>query len=108
MLKPRQVLTSEATPGPWSYDETWALIRGPNGEEVAAVHSGQGDGERRAPGVAVLNAQLIAAAPDLLESLRGIRERTDALRARHPEYADMIDTVLHARDFAAIAKAEGR
>lgn len=37
----------QRTPGPWKYDATWALILGPKGEEVAAVHSGGGSDTRR-------------------------------------------------------------
>lgn len=54
------------TPGPWTYDETWALVKGPKGEEICAVHSGQPGEQRQNRNIALSNAELIAAAPDLL------------------------------------------
>lgn len=42
------------------------LIMGPNGEEIAAVHSGQPDGTRPDRNIGHDNARLIAAAPRLL------------------------------------------
>lgn len=57
------------TPGPWHVDPDWALIMGPNGEEIAAVHSGMGDGTRQNPNVAAANSYLLATAPDLLAAL---------------------------------------
>lgn len=63
---------NDATKGPWTYDETWALIKGPGGEEIAAIHCGQGDGARVNRNVALDNARLIAAAPELLEQLTAL------------------------------------
>lgn len=57
------------TKGPWNYDEVWALIKGPEGEEICAVHSAlRADSNRRKPEIATANARLIAAAPELLQA----------------------------------------
>jgi len=57
------------TPGPWVYDDTWGLVAGPEGEEVAAIHVGQIEGRRVDRSTANANATLIAAAPDMAEAL---------------------------------------
>jgi hypothetical protein len=45
------------TPGPWKHDSTWGIIK--HGKsEICALHSGN-----------LANANLIAAAPDLLSAL---------------------------------------
>src|SRR5262245_47424519 len=60
---------TQATPGPWRFDPTWALVNGPKGEEIAAIHAAQ-DGTRRVhPATAHANARLIAAAPELRDML---------------------------------------
>jgi len=86
---------SKHTPGPWHYglksEKTWNVgVYAPDGSEVAhiAVRSAFVSHRRDA------DARLIAAAPDLLESLK------DA-------YPHITDDVLRARAGAAIAKAEG-
>jgi hypothetical protein len=50
------------TPGPWELDATWGLIK--HGKsEICAIHSGN-----------LANADLIAAAPILLEALQDIAD----------------------------------
>ena len=58
------------TKGPWKYDEVWALIKGANGEEVAAIHSGQGDNARVDRNIAWANARLIVAAVNSYDAMR--------------------------------------
>ena len=58
-------MRAKHTPVPWTFDRVWGLIKGPNGEEIAAIHPGTGDGERQRPEVALANAQLMVQAPNL-------------------------------------------
>lgn len=66
------------TPGPWSVntgEHCGARIDGPNGRAIA--HAIQRDehpamGQGISQDVALANARLIAAAPDMLEALRGV------------------------------------
>lgn len=61
------------TPGPWKYDDEWALIVGPNDEEICAIHAAQSSGERRVNrNKAQANGRLIAAAPELLAALKDV------------------------------------
>lgn len=62
-------MSIEHTPTPWTYDPVWNLILGPNGEEIAAIHSGVCDGKRQSARVAAINGPLMAAAPELLAAL---------------------------------------
>lgn len=59
--------TTKHTPGPWTYDETWALILAEHGAEIAAVHAA-----RSVKGEPQANARLIAAAPTMYEALQAI------------------------------------
>lgn len=53
----------DATKRPWKYDDVWALITGPKGEEICALHSAQaGDRNRVRREVAWDNARLIVTA----------------------------------------------
>lgn len=96
------------TPGPWMLDETWMLIKGPRGEEVAAIHSAQhGDTDHVCRNAAHANARLIAAAPDLLEAAKALEETLTGLGWTSAAYpGGTVSHVLKLR--AAIAKAEGR
>lgn len=40
-------MTAQHTAGPWRYDPEWALIVGPNDEEIAACHAAQEYEEKR-------------------------------------------------------------
>ena len=116
MTKKPAVYTTSATPGPWTYDAVWSLIKGPNGEEVAALHSGAADGERQSPGIVALNAALIAAAPEMLEALRALAHIASYYhKGEAPGHLDACENpdncghclAMRATN-AAIAKAEGR
>jgi hypothetical protein len=95
----------EHTPGPWKVDEVWSLIMGPNGEEVAAVHSGVSHPTRANRNTAHANARLIAAAPDMLaalqEALKSLEYAAMVLEA--PEKSAFRENIVDAR--AAIEKA---
>ena len=77
------------TPGPWSALKSRTLIniKGPNGAQVTQVSAKN-----------AADAHLIAAAPDLLETLAWVRAN----------YAGGSTVEINARIDAAIAKAEGR
>lgn len=96
---------AQHTPGPWSVDpidDLDAHILGkPNGfcaDIIADVKSFDLD-EGQA------NARLIAAAPDLLEALKGAVDAADAFEAGVPLSTSFEDWLASAR--AAIAKATG-
>ena len=82
------------TPGPWKAFSTW--VDGADGSTVA--ETGLPTTPTR---LAAANAELIAAAPDLLAALRGmldVQSSRDPFKEREAERAAL----------AAIAKAEGR
>ena len=54
------------TPGPWRVDNTWGLIIAGENDEIAACHSG-----------IEANANLISAAPDMLEALKLVCENVN-------------------------------
>jgi len=61
-------MKTQHTPGPWEHDNTWNIIYGPKGEEVAAIHSA-GSSRRCDKPIAQANAQLISLAPEMLSAL---------------------------------------
>lgn len=83
---------SKHTPGPWTADGTRVYI-GDNPKDVGSV----------------ANARLIAAAPDLLEALKGVVATNCAQRAlAYPDtFADLSFAIAVDAARAAIAKAEG-
>lgn len=83
--------TTNHTPGPWKHDETWGLIKYGK-TEICALHSGN-----------EANANLIAAAPDLLSALRFLL--ADYVAIEGEKLTGSSVPVEMAR--AAIAKAEG-
>ena len=93
------------TPGPWTYDESWALIKGDDGSEIAAVHAARAfrapKGKDAFKDEPKANARLIAAAPDLLAAL----QKMTALLAAHPDGGLYPDYLIQAR--AAILRATG-
>ena len=99
---------SEHTPGPWLVQETtvYALNdeRNPANRFTASVDSGWADEKCRISRQEVeANARLIAAAPDLLESLTNLVGLAKLGAARLDKY----QAAMSAAE-AAIAKAEGK
>lgn len=99
------------TPGPWVASETddfgdITISTEAGGLAIAAVVNGafMAMGGKEAEQEA--NARLIAAAPDLLQSLKSLL----AFVRDHSENGEVIPpyTIEHERAIAAIAKAEGR
>ena len=86
------------TPGPWEAVGLTVCQVPPGGREIifGAHNTRSGDKDERQA-----NARLIAAAPELLEALRGLVETSETRDRLAIE-----DALIHAR--AAIAKAEGR
>lgn len=93
------------TPGPWTVDRAWhidkgflRIIRDPRLERVAMIPDVERELEE-----AIGDAHLIAAAPDLLATLRElVRYVRDEFSCSHP----LCEAADRAR--AAIAKAEGQ
>jgi len=100
--------TVQHTPGPWKRVRRIGggyTIQARNFYPAVAL----GDG-RENKGVAIANARLIAAAPELLEALRGCAASLRMARIYHkasPPWCQRDDEALAAAD-AAIEKAEGR
>jgi hypothetical protein len=90
------------TPGPWfqsceSIDPDWHIVTTKGGGVIANVFAPQN-----------ANANLIAAAPDMLEALRALMDLNDNGGPFGGEiYQDRLDRAWR-RARAAIAKAEGR
>lgn len=63
------------TAGPWKIDKVWGLVKGPQGQEVCAIHAADAPGVRTTRATAQANAQLIVTAPELLKALTGLLER---------------------------------
>ena len=92
-------MTAKHTPGPWRVDPTddTRILQGPNGLHVAyAANRGMGH-------AAPANARLIAAAPELLDALRGLY---DYARCWPAEDGSRFHRLLVQAD-AALRKAEG-
>jgi hypothetical protein len=86
---------TQHTPGPWKITKSWHdfMVEGPNGEEIIWQ-----DGNYDTPTIKLEDAQLIAAAPDLLAML------VEAANFIQP-YS--VGQELLERIDAAIAKATG-
>ncbi len=94
-------MNTKHTPGPWKYDETWALIHAEHGSEIAAVHAARGT-----RGEAQANAHLIAAAPDLLAALEAFADNVSDDEDDYPDYEAYKQTKrLEKQAREAIAKA---
>ena len=97
---------STHTPGPWRLDCRRSMtgksyvyrITAPHGEDIVP-YLDMSNGSDTGDGVSLANARLIAAAPDLLESLR---MAVKYLRGEN------MGSVMLPKFEAAIAKAEGR
>jgi hypothetical protein len=83
------------TPGPWKHDATWGLVK--HGRtEICALHSGN-----------AANAALIAAAPDMLETLESVQlDLGDLMRHGRPGEREQARAAWE-RVRQAIAKARG-
>lgn len=96
------------TPGPWSVDEvseyTGAVrITAANGDVVAraACYGPQSE----TPHAQAANARLIAAAPELLEALRGLHEAFELASVNCTDRVDFSTDPRPAAALAAIAQA---
>ena len=102
------------TPGPWNYERSGdgkrisvglGLVEGPNGYDVAEVYSDDCDGD-----VAMANARLIAASPDLLALAYQYRDDLrypptgDSIARR----LDRVNKLLAAFEGATCAECDGR
>jgi hypothetical protein len=89
---------SKHTPGPWAYQEKadayTHIVRGPNDSFICQTPQG-------ACGTCEANARLMAAAPDLLEALKGALLALES-GVGDPEWGARVLACA-----AAIAKAEG-
>lgn len=83
--------TTNHTPGPWKYNDTWGLVEYGK-TQICALHSGN-----------KANAHLIAASPDLLEALRFLL--ADYIAIQGDQLTGSSVPIEMAR--AAISKAEG-
>ncbi len=88
------------TPAPWTSNKV-GVVYGPSESIVCFLRGYYGSEEAEA------NAKLIAAAPDLLDSLRILYEETaDYIRLNHLGDVHHNRSMQYARD--TIAKAEGK
>lgn len=109
------VPSAKHTPGPWVVPgERPRFVSAnldPSGEErehvnrSGSLNSGCWIAEAKGPD-ALANARLIAAAPDLLEALKGLLNHTGVAEAA-PEDKDGEDHIAEGRALAAILKATG-
>lgn len=98
-------MSAAHTPGPWKIDEgNW--IWGPDGFPIAACDPGAFEHNRA--GECCANADLIAAAPELLGALQAILHETthDNMGLTRDEALDLIFTVADIAH-AAIQRAKG-
>jgi hypothetical protein len=85
------------TPGPYAYDETWALIHGKDGAELAACHSNKAD--------AAFIVRACNSHYELLAALEALQAA--CLGASLPRNMMIHLTEARATARAAIAKAKG-
>lgn len=93
---------SKHTPGPWNALDR-AVLKGPPGEErtwIIASCPVNALGKKTKTSEAQANARLIAAAPELLEALKGLMMEVSPVISA--------DFEPFALAFKAIAKAEGK
>jgi hypothetical protein len=102
--------TPAHTSGPWQsfnfVHDPFTIVGNIDGPDDGAYHFTEictvNDGS---PG-ALANAQLIAAAPELLAMLKHLRERDGECLADHPSWLTKIDGLLARAEGRACAKAE--
>jgi hypothetical protein len=97
-----RTMTTQAThtPGPWKEKRKLAIYSADD-EPICAVFPAETEGQSAA------DARLIAAAPDLLEALRGLL-RGEAKRSRRLTVRKHFSLGSMSQAKSAIAKAEGR
>ena len=84
----------DTTPGPWHYNDTWALVK--HGQtEICALHSNH------------QNGHLIAAAPDLLAALERTLGRLEVALDRYGDLNWTADNEAINQAEAAIKRAKG-
>ena len=64
------------TPTPWEFDDVWALIKGPEGEEVAAIHAGHSERKQAERFTGLANAELIIQAVNSYQAMKEALEST--------------------------------
>ena len=101
---------SKHTPGPWAVEgeDCQAIVLSPSGWIIAQTDHIHSKDPSQWEDIHMANMRLIAAAPDLLESLEDLLSNLDEMGlATMPgdTFENMRETVDRAR--AAIAKAEG-
>jgi len=102
MVKENKITTSKvsATPGPWYIEEhnpgEFDITSGEGGKIIAMADC---EGKE-----AKANAHLIAAAPELLEALKLVRDKYQEHFENMPVAWQSVDNIIEA----AIAKAEGK
>lgn len=111
MSEPRLNTTDQHTPGPWRaarapINPWWKVYI--EGHEVAEVEGGAVTVYNNPdhPAAVEANAYLIAAAPELLEVLRRVRDQIDDPRMGSVDHRSDVALVSAIR--VAVAKAEGR
>lgn len=94
---------TQFTPGPWHVGmKPGPIVYGPQGEQVANMHVAMLDQDEHKA-----NARLIAAAPDLLETLKHLRAEIRAvIKFDVKKHYSLI--VADVAADKAIAKAEGK
>lgn len=95
------------TPGPWKVFKTWAAItiRNRSGCQLAEVYRFKGG---RMEGQDEANANLIAAAPELLKALRDAVRQIHDLTEYDPEGTGGNQINFAKQQEDAIARAEGK
>lgn len=118
-------MTIKHTPGPWKYDDIWALVNGPKGQEICAIHAHETKYDDRVTrNEAQANAQFIVRACNAHEELRGnLKAACNVIELLLPLIAPSNDrwsetgltdngraeVQAHLAEFkVAIAKAEGK
>jgi hypothetical protein len=97
-------MTDKHTPGPWEWAESYNGLWNPETREEVLTHQDY-EGMWLSYGASQdANARLIAAAPDLLDALRGIVALWDHHASAH---GDGVIYPLHKAAKSAIAKATG-
>lgn len=98
---------SKHTPIPWTFDDIWHLIKGPNGEEVAAIHSAQASDTARRGNrfTANANAEFIVRACNNHDKLVAALAMCIAVMEDPPSVIRMNDTDGYRNARAALADA---